>query len=273
MTDPAITLDLTIVKDAAIAIAREGSEVLMQYFGGPLRESFKSTDIDLVTEADKAAEEAILSALRQQFPTHALVSEEGGEADVSVEEAPYRWYVDPLDGTVNFASRIPIFSVSLTLADARMNPLVGVVYNPVSDELFAAIQGQGATLNGQPIQVSNTTRLQNSVVASGFRYDKHTSPDNNLKQWGEFLVRVRGVRRLGSAALDGCYVACGRLDGYWEPRLNPWDCLAGALCVIEAGGMVSDYQGDSAPSAYGSGPIVTSNGHIHQAMLEVLGQG
>lgn len=273
MTESAIALDLAVVRDRAVEIAREGADVLMEFFGGPLRESFKSTEIDLVTEADKAAEDVLLGALRQHFSEHAIVSEEGGEGDVSVEEAPYRWYVDPLDGTVNFANGIPIWSVSLALTDAQMNPLVGVVFNPVSGELFTAIKGQGAALNGQSIQVSETTSLRNSVVASGFPYDKHTSPDNNLKQWGGFLVLVRGVRRLGSAALDGCYVACGRLDGYWEPTLNPWDCLAGALCVMESGGTVSDYRGDETPSAYGSGPIVASNGHVHAAMLEVLGQG
>ena len=263
-------LDLPSTQKIAIAVARQAAEVLLHHFGNNLHESFKISPIDVVTEADRQSEAVIVAALQDHFPTFHIVGEEGGGAGAPIAAADYRWYVDPLDGTVNFANGIPFFCVSLALTDAAMTPLLGVVYNPIADELFTAARGYGATLNGQPLRVSVKTSLQRCVLASGFPYDKHLSPDNNLTEWGNFLLRVRGMRRMGSAELDLCYVAAGRFDGYWEAKLNPWDTLAGAMCVLEAGGRVTDYQGQTAPSLYSRGRVVASNGHIHPQMIAIL---
>lgn len=270
MTDTVMTLDIVAARQAAETIAREASPILLKYFEGDLHESHKVSAIDIVTEADRESEAFIVRALREQFPTHYILGEEGGGSEVAIEDAEYRWYVDPLDGTTNYANKLPIFSISLALTDAEMRPLVGVVYDPISDEMFSAALGHGATLNGRPLHVSAATTLESCVVGSGFPYDKHTNPDNNLKEWGAFLVRVRGMRRLGSAALDLCYVATGRLDGYWESGVKPWDILAGALCVMEAGGVVSNYAGQNSNQMYAQGRLVAANPVIHRLMVEVL---
>lgn len=265
-----MTIDLQHARQTAEDIAQKAADVLMHYFEGPLTETLKGGPFDVVTEADKEAEAVIVKALTDAYPTHHIVGEEGGGMGAPIEDAAYRWYVDPIDGTVNYANRFPHFSISIALADQAMNPLVGVVYNPVMDEIFSAVIGGGATLNGEPIQVSKDTKLETCIVTSGFPYDKHTNPNNNLKEWGRFVVRTRGIRRLGSAALDFCYVAAGRLDGYWEPTLNSWDLMGGVVCVLEAGGQVTDYAGNTGPMVYERGQVVASNGHIHQQMLDLL---
>lgn len=263
-------MDYSAVQQTITQIARQAGAVLMDYFEKPLNPTIKNGLYDVVTDADTASERMIVEALASAFPDHHIVGEEGGGMGTPIQEAAYRWYVDPLDGTVNYANHIPMFAVSLALTGADMRPLLGVVYNPVSGELFSAMKGGGATLNGKPIQVSRATLLRHCVLSSGFAYDKYTNPDNNLKQWGDFLVRSRGMRRMGSAALDLCFVAAGRFDGYWESKLNPWDCLAGMLCVTEAGGVVTDYQGCIDDHLYSGARVVASNGHIHQQMLDVL---
>ncbi|MBC7870745.1 MAG: inositol monophosphatase, partial [Chitinophagaceae bacterium] len=208
-------------------------------------------------------------AIKARFPDHHIIGEEGGAMGAPADDSAYTWYIDPLDGTTNFANRIPIFATSIALTDRDMNPIVGVVYNPISGEMFSAAKGFGTTLNDKPIHVSRAETLEQSVLCSGFPYDQATNPDNNLDEWGRFAVRTRGLRRLGSAALDLCFVAAGRLDGYWEQQLNPWDYLAGQLCVMEAGGIVTDYL-NRPLSAANKGRILANNGHIHQQMLDVL---
>lgn len=263
-------LDLTAVQQTAEQIARRAGAVLLDYFDKPHNAKIKGGLYDVVTDADHASERLIVQELAARYPDVHIVGEEGGGMGAAIHSAEYRWYIDPLDGTVNYANRIPMFCVSMALTTADMRPLVGVVYDPTRDEMFSTVQGQGATSNGVVGRVSEKDQLQTCVLASGFPYDKYTNPDNNLEQWGQFLVRSRGMRRMGSAALDLCYVAVGRFDGYWESKLNPWDCLAGMLCVTEAGGTVTDYHGGTGDSLYSGGRIVASNGRIHAQMLDVL---
>jgi len=230
-----------------VAIARGAGEIIMRHFAAPIPTTLKSSRIDIVTAADTEAEAFIVNALLARFPSHHIVGEEGGGQGSPVSLAPYHWYVDPIDGTVNFASKLPHFCTSIALATPDRQPLLGVIYDPTRRELFTAIRGQGAWLNDGAIQVTQTAELIDAVITSGFPYDKHTNPDNNLKEWAAFLVRIRGERRLGSAALDLCYVGAGRLDGYWEKDLKPWDVMAGMLIAREAGGTVTDYQGNPNP--------------------------
>jgi myo-inositol-1(or 4)-monophosphatase len=261
-------LDLQAVRRQAEAIAREAGQCAMSYFNGPLTQSTKQTSVDIVTEADRDTETFLVSAIEREFPAHHIVGEEGGGAGAAIDSADYRWYIDPIDGTTNYVNRIPVFAVSMALTDRDLNPLVSVVYNPAHGELYSAARGHGATLNGQALRVTETVELASCVLGSGFPYDKYTNDDNNLAEWSRFLRLTRGLRRMGSASLDLCYVAAGRFDGFWESRLNAWDYLGGMLCVIEAGGTISDYQGGD--GYHGSGRIVASNGHIHAQMIEVL---
>ncbi|HEX2100928.1 MAG TPA: inositol monophosphatase family protein, partial [Candidatus Synoicihabitans sp.] len=226
--------------------------------------------IDIVTAADRETEAFIVHELARHFPDHHVVGEEGGGQGAAAAVAPYHWFVDPIDGTVNFASKLPHFCTSIALATPDREPLLGVVYDPTRRELFTAIRGKGAHLNDQPIRVTATAELIDAVITSGFPYDKHTNPDNNLKEWAAFLLQIRGERRLGSAALDLCYVAAGRLDGYWEKDLKPYDAMAGLLLVREAGGAVTDYAGGAYPQRHDRGRYVASNGTLHAAMLQVL---
>jgi len=262
-------LDLKAIQANTQTIARDASEILMQHFGSSFIQDLKGT-FDVVTQADRESEALVVEAIQSQYPDHHIVGEEGGGYGAPIEEAAYRWYVDPLDGTTNFANGIPVFSVSLALTTADLEPLVGVVYAPVADEMFTAIAGGGAMLNDKPIRVSDENALENGVFASGFPYDKYTAPDNNLAQWGAFLTRTRGLRRMGSAAIDLAYVAAGRFDGYWESKLNPWDCLAGGLCVREAGGIVTDYDGNAGGEIFTRGYLVAANPTLHAQMLDVL---
>ena len=252
------------------AIAQGAGEIIMRHFAAPIPTTLKSSRIDIVTAADTEAETYIVRELLGRFPGHHIVGEEGGGQGAPVASAPYHWYVDPIDGTVNFASKLPHFCTSIALATPDRQPLLGVIYDPTRRELFTAIHGGGAWLNGQPIRVTQTAELIDAVITSGFPYDKHTNPDNNLKEWAAFLVRIRGERRLGSAALDLSYVAAGRLDGYWEKDLKPWDAMAGMLIAREAGGMVTDYRGGSDPQRMDRGRYVASNGRLHAEMLKVL---
>lgn len=263
-------MDLQTVRRAAADIAREAGAVLMQYYDRPHQETVKAVVTDIVTEADPAAEAVIVSRLRAAFPQHHIIGEEGGGMGAPAAEADYCWHVDPLDGTVNFANNIPYFSVSLALAGPDGRPLVGVVFDPTRDEMYSAARGFGATLNDRPLRVSATHDLQNAILCTGFPYDIATHPDNNLRQWIHFLRVTRGVRRFGSAALDLCYAAAGRFDGFWESRIHSWDCLAGILLVREAGGQVTDYQGADSDAVYAGAELVASNGLLHAPMLAAL---
>jgi myo-inositol-1(or 4)-monophosphatase len=220
-----------------------------------------------VTQADRASEQVIVSMLRQAFPDHSIRAEEGSDSGSS--DGPI-WFVDPLDGTTNFAHGFPVFAVSMALLD-EAGLAVGIVYDPLRDECFSAIRGGGAALNGAPIRVSTCPDIDHALLATGFPYDRRTVADNNTTAFGVLIRRCQGIRRAGAAALDLAYVACGRLDGYWEMRLQPWDVAAGMLIVREAGGIVTDYQGNAGqPATILSQQIVASNGQFHAEILSSL---
>ena len=249
----------------AIAAARAGAKELQKYAQQSFHVHNKDSSLNLVTEADLKSEEAVFRTLQQTFPSHQILSEESG-LHIS-HDSPFKWIIDPLDGTTNFAHGFLMYNVSIGL-EYDGTCLVGVVYDPTRDELFVAKKDQGATLNATSIHVSDTPRLDQGLLVTGFAYDVHTDPDNNLKEFSQFTLRARGIRRTGSAALDLCYVACGRFDGFWELKLHPWDTAAGKLIVEEARGKVTTFSGTSY-SIYGK-DIVASNGHIHQEMVSTL---
>ncbi len=225
--------------------------------------------IDIVTETDRQVEALITQRLRTAFPDHVIVAEEAS-AGRDLQHVPgdrYVWYVDPLDGTTNFAHGYPQFSVSLALARGH-DLLLGIVHDPIRDETFFACRGRGATLNGQPIHVSSTDTLEQALLGTGFPYDRREHLDFYLGFLADFMRRSQGIRRGGSAALDLCYVACGRFDAFWEWKLKPWDTAAGALIVQEAGGTLSDFRGN-AFDIHGQ-QTLASNGRLHAAMIAVL---
>lgn len=254
-------------KQIAVAAAREAGALLRQNFGQPLQTSSKQTTIDLVTEMDQAADELLTDRLRAAFPDYGFLTEES-PAIVGSEDT--RWVIDPIDGTTNYAHAYPFFAISIAL-EREGQTVLGVVYDPIADELFVAERNQGAELNGRPIRVSPAADLAESLLASGFPYNAWTTENDNTAQWRQFLKQARSVRCDGAAALDLCYVACGRVDGYWEPGLEPWDVAAGALIVSEAGGRVTDYQGDN--DFIARKEIVAANPHLHPQMLNVLSDG
>jgi len=222
--------------------------------------------IDLVTEADHEAEAAVLGILQRAFPAHAMLAEESGG---NFRESEHRWIIDPLDGTTNFAHSYPQFCVSIAY-ERRGRIELGVILDALKKECFVARRGKGARLNGRPIRVSGADTLGIALLATGFPYDRRARRRFYLSFWEAFMMRVQGVRRTGSAALDLAYVACGRVDGFWEFGLRPWDVAAGALIVEEAGGRVSNM--DGTPLDFGRAQIVASNGAIHRAMLEAIAE-
>jgi myo-inositol-1(or 4)-monophosphatase len=225
----------------------------------------KSNVIDLVTEADRESEAAVIEVLRRAFPTHAILAEESG---VSGDSSEHRWIIDPLDGTTNFAHGYPCFAVSIALLEDGV-PLVGVVFNSVADELFCAARGEGAFLNDKPIRVSSAERMAVSLVATGF--PTHKRGDNlNIHYYWHFTLHSHGVRRDGSAALDLCSVACGRFEAFWEFGLKSWDTAAGILIVTEAGGKVTDLRGG--PYRPGGPDLLVTNGHIHAEMQQMMAE-
>lgn len=246
---------------AAIEIAREAGQILCQELNRPLDISYKG-DADIVTQADKRSERLIVERLTQYFPEHAIAAEEGTGHDSTSE---FRWHVDPLDGTTNYAHGYPCFCVSIGLAQ-RETMLAGVVFNPFYNELFAAACGQGATLNGKPIHVSKVANLATSLLCTGFPVHKRVASPNIHYYW-DFTLRSHGVRRDGSAALDLASVAAGRFEGFWEFGLNRWDTAAGVLLVEEAGGKISDF--DGRPYTLGGPVILATNGLIHEETREV----
>ncbi len=260
-------MDLSAIRADAEQTAILAGEMAMRYFRQPMNIGTKRNIRDMVTDGDKASEAVILPRLREAYPQFSIVSEESGRSDV--QGAAYFWHIDPIDGTTNFAAGLPHFSISIALADAENQALVGVVYDPCYKELFSAARGMGATLNGAPIQVSGTPMLEQSLLSSGFSADRNGREIGNLNVWHDMLLYCRDLRRLGSAALDLAYVGAGRLDGYWERGLNSWDVMAGILVAREAGGRVSDYSGGES-GLYSAGEIVASNGLIHDEMLAVI---
>jgi myo-inositol-1(or 4)-monophosphatase len=269
-------MDMKYVLDVAEEAAKEAGALLKEGLREQKTVDHKSSAVDLVTQYDQAAETVILERLRRHFPDHLFVAEEGGESGrvLNGEEQPFTWYIDPLDGTNNFAHGLPVFAVSLALYEGG-RPLVGVIYDPVREECFSAVSGQGATLTTPeatvPLKVSVTDSLLGSLLATGFPYDRHTSPQDNVAQLAAFLKRAQGVRRMGAAALDMAYVAAGRRDGYWEFKLNSWDVAAGLLLIEEAGGRVTGMDGRTA-DLVGKVNLAASNGRIHEAMLAVLAE-
>jgi len=250
----------------AVRIAREAGALQRARYETELEIASKSRPIDLVTEVDRACEALIVEMLRRERPGDDLLAEEGGlHADTG---ARWRWIVDPLDGTVNFAHGYPCFCVSIGV-ERDGERRVGVVYDPLRDELFEAVRGGGARRNGRAIRVSSEDRVQRALLATGFAYDVHDSPEDNLDRLARAVKRAGGVRRDGSAAIDLCYVACGRFDGYWELKLHPWDVAAGILIVEEAGGRVTDLAGGPAPAT--GREILASNGVLHEDLLALLG--
>jgi myo-inositol-1(or 4)-monophosphatase len=249
----------------AIETAREAGQILLEKFGRAINVS-KKGDINLVTEADLASEHHIIEKIKSHFPKHAILAEEAGEAVVFEEGSEWRWIIDPLDGTTNFAHGYPCFCVTIALERAG-ELVVGVTYDPTRDELFAAEKGRGATLNNKPIRVSQTEKLSEALLVTGFPYNFKEREDF-AQHLMDFLLYSRGVRRDGSAAIDMAYIACGRFDGFWEEGLNPWDVAAGTLLIEEAGGRVSYY--DDSPFSIYKPPILASNGLIHGEMVEVL---
>ena len=251
-------------RDVAVAAARRAGALLHAQLGAAHRVSHKGTPVNLVTEMDRAAEALIIEAIRSRFPNHAILAEESGQ----LEGAPrYRWIVDPLDGTTNYAHGLPHYGVSIALeVDGR--PALGVVYDPSRDECFVAERGRGGFLNGAPIHVSGAGHLNESLLCTGYGYDIREARDNNLAEHAALALRCQSVRETGSAVLDLAAVAAGRLDAYWELRLGPWDVAAGMVLVEEAGGRVTDPAG--APVDLNAPAVVASNGLIHDEILQVL---
>ncbi len=253
------------LREALIELVRGAGQVVMGYFRR-LKESEigHKGKINLVTEADLKAEEFIAGYIRERFPDHSIVGEEGAKEQGSSD---FLWLVDPLDGTTNFAHGFPIFAISVGLM-RRDEVVLGAVYDPVHDELFIAERGAGALLNGRPIRVSPEEELERALLATGFPYDVHESEEDNLDFFAAFMHRAQAIRRAGSAAIDLCYVACGRFDGFWELKLYPWDVAAGWVIVEEAGGVVTDLSGGPL-DLWHPNPLA-ANPTLHGKMAEVI---
>jgi myo-inositol-1(or 4)-monophosphatase len=244
-------------------VAQKAGRLLLERFDDELRILHKGT-INLVTDVDLAAEELIVSRLRKAFPSHSIIAEEKHN---NSSEGAINWIIDPLDGTTNYAHGYEVFSVSIGL-EVNKELEWGAVFFPVRNELYTARRGQGAFCNGVLLAVSKTTDLSASLLATGFPYDIRTSKQTNLENFCAFAVRTHGIRRSGSAAVDFCHVAAGRLDGFWELKLNPWDCAAGYMMVREAGGKVTNFRGQ--PGTIYDREVIASNGLIHDQMINVL---
>ena len=255
------------VLETAVQAAHRAGGILRHGWRGPKSIEFKG-EIDLVTDFDLASEEELTRSITRAFPDHAVLAEESGQGGVA---SPFRWYVDPLDGTTNFAHGFPVFCVSIGFeAPGPDGPemMAGVVYDPIRDETFSAAKGQGAVLNGRPISVSAQTDLGRSLLATGFPYDIRENPDPILKRFKRMILAAQAVRRPGSAALDLAWTAAGRVDGFWEEGLRPWDTAAGAILVREAGGRVTDFS--DRPYDPASKEILATNGHVHYNMRHIL---
>jgi myo-inositol-1(or 4)-monophosphatase len=253
------------VLDLAVRLARGAGALQRERYETRLEVRTKSSPVDLVTEVDRACERLIVDTLGRERPHDAILAEEGSGQDR--RGAAWRWVIDPLDGTTNYAHGYPRFCVSIGVEREDV-PTVGVVYDPLLDELFHGVRGGGAFLNERPLRVSEEPELGRGLLATGFAYDRRSSEENNVDNFAAFLRRARALRRDGAAALDLCYVASGRFDGFWELNLHPWDIAAGCLLVEEAGGRTSDLAGGPTPRS--GQEVVASNGLVHDAMIAVL---
>jgi myo-inositol-1(or 4)-monophosphatase len=257
-------MDLNILRDVAVTAALEAGKKLKEGFGSTFKISSKEGVHNLVTEYDLIAERTIISTIKNTFPDHFILSEEAGE---NSSDSEYRWIIDPLDGTVNFAHSIPIFCVSIGV-EFHSEMICGVIYNPMLDELFIAEKGKGATLNGELISVSTTSKLADSILVTGFPYDVANNAFGCIDDIVTILKLGLPIRRLGSAALDLAYLAAGRFDGYWESKLNPWDIAAGMLIVREAGGKITHY--DNSEYQLSNGTVLATNSLIHSELSKAL---
>jgi myo-inositol-1(or 4)-monophosphatase len=262
LTPPEGRRFLQALLDFAIDLGRRAGALLRDGLERQRTVELKSA-FDLVTDMDRASEDLIVSAITARFPDHAILAEESG----AIGEAELTWLIDPLDGTNNYAHGYPYFCVSLGLWRGQ-TPLLGVIYNPMLDELFSVQAGGGAQCNGRPIHVSETSTLGAALISTGFPYDYATMPENNLREFDRIQARCQGVRRGGAAALDLAYVALGRLDAHWEMCLKPWDAGAAGLLVQEAGGRLSDWRGE--PWHPWADRLVASNGRIHDEIIQTL---
>lgn len=260
-------LNLAILLDVATEAAQAGGAILQSYWGKLENIREKGRPGDLLTEADQAAEAAVLAVLKRHCPDHQILAEESGA--IGNPDSPYLWAVDPLDGTTNYAHQYPFSATSVALLIEGV-PQVGAIYDPFHRELFRAAKGLGATRNRQKIHVSNINNLSQSLLVTGFAYDRRETPDNNYAEFCRMTHLTQGVRRGGAACLDLAYVACGRLDGYWERGLSPWDIAAGIILVQEAGGLVTAY--DQSPQRLDTGRLLATNGLIHQSLSQELMQ-
>lgn len=256
-------MDFEQIKKTGIRAARQAGEVLNSYRGAQLNIRKKGA-IDLVTEADMASEKVILDTIRSAYPDHTVLAEESG---LTAGDAGCQWIVDPLDGTTNFAHRLDLYAVSIAFA-LDGDVVAGVVFNPASGELFAAVKNKGATLNDQTIQVSQTESLADSLIVTGFPYNTREMIGALMARFSQCLAAAQGIRRLGAAALDLCYLACGRFDGFWEQNLKPWDTAAGMLIAREAGARVTDFSNTAFQPDMKE--LLATNGHVHAEMLTLL---
>ncbi len=261
LPNPSLEGFLEIATEAALS----AGAILQSYWGNLESVQEKGRPGDLVTEADAAAEAAVITILKRHFPDHQILAEESGHQGNTVSR--FLWAIDPLDGTTNYAHQYPFSATSIALLIDGV-PQVGVIFDPFHQELFRAAKGLGATLNRKPIQVSKTNTLAQSLLVTGFAYDRRETPDNNYAEFCHLTHLTQGVRRGGSASIDLAYVACGRLDGYWERGLSPWDIAAGIVLVQEAGGQVSAY--DQSPIDLSSGRILATNTYLHEALSTEL---
>lgn len=256
-------MDLSPISRIATRAAYRAGRVLNDRFGR-ITQVAKKGAIDLVTEADIESEQAIIATIKEDYPDHTILAEESGLLE---QPGRYRWIIDPLDGTTNFAHHLPLYSISIAFA-RESEILVGLVLIPATGELFLALKGQGARLNNIPLQVSATSALEESLLVTGFPYDNRTGIDTLISRFKKCLLAAQGVRRLGSAAIDLCYVAGGKFEGFWEEGLKPWDTAAGVLMVNEAGGRVTNFE--ALPFQIEHQQLLATNGLIHQAMIRVL---
>jgi myo-inositol-1(or 4)-monophosphatase len=261
LSNPSLEGFLEIATEAALS----AGAILQSYWGNLESVQEKGRPGDLVTEADAAAEAAVITILKRHFPDHQILAEESGHQGNAISR--FLWAIDPLDGTTNYAHQYPFSATSIALLIDGV-PQVGVIFDPFHQELFRAAKGLGATLNRKPIQVSKTNTLAQSLLVTGFAYDRRETPDNNYAEFCHLTHLTQGVRRGGSASIDLAYVACGRLDGYWERGLSPWDIAAGIVLVQEAGGQVSAY--DQSPIDLSSGRILATNTYLHEALSTEL---
>jgi myo-inositol-1(or 4)-monophosphatase len=251
------------IREVALRAAKKAGQILKKGLEGKVTISYKG-DLNLVTNIDNLSEETVVALVNKHFPDHQILAEEGHDRTAP---SPFRWIIDPLDGTTNYSHRFPFFCVSIAV-EVRGRVHLGVVFDPLRNELFFAERGKGAFLNKKPIRVSSVTCLGKSLLVTGFAYDIRTDPINNFNHFINFSMRARGVRRTGSAALDLCYVASGRFDGFWELKLHAWDTAAGSLILTEAGGKLSDFSGK--PYSIYDPELLASNGKIHREMIDVL---